>query len=83
MFVMIVLHKLRGTNVYYIVYRGIVCCNATIHVLFNNWFDPVDNARDLMVPSRSRLNLRNFLNVIVRMGPARSGEIFGQKDENC
>ena len=67
MFVTIVLHKLRGTNVYYIVYRGIVCCNATIYVLFNNWFDPVDNARDLMVPSRSRLNLRNFLNVIVEL----------------
>ena len=67
MFVTIVLHKLRGTNVYYIVYRGIVCCNATIYVFFNNWFDPVDNARDLMVPSRSRLNLRNFLNVIVEL----------------
>ena len=79
MFVTIVLHKLRGTNVYYIVYRGIVCCNATIYVLFNNWFDSVDNARDLMVPSRSRLNLRNFLNVIVRMGPARSGEISGEE----
>ena len=79
MFVRIVLHKLRGTNVYYIIYRGIVCCNATIYVLFNNWFDPMDDARDLMVPSRSRLNLRNFSNVMVRMGPARSGEISGEE----
>ena len=84
MSVTIVLHKLRGTNVYYIVYCGILCCNATIYVLFNNWFHSVDYDRDVTVPSRSRLNLRNFLNVIVELALQRAaGKFLEKKDENC
>ncbi len=54
----------------YIINRGIVFSNASIYVLLNNWDVLVDD--DLAVPSRSRFNLRNFLYVIVRMGPARA-----------
>ena len=65
-----------------IINSGIVFSNATIYVLFNNWVILVDN--DLAVPSRSRFNLRNFLNVIVRLGPAApAGKFLEKKDENC
>ena len=65
-----------------IINSGIVFSNATIYVLFNNWVILVDD--DLAVPSRSRLNLRNFLNVIVELALQRAaGKFLEREDENC
>ena len=57
---MTVLLRLQYINVYYIIYCGIVRCNATLYVLFNNWFDLVANARDLAVPSRLPFQPQKF-----------------------
>ena len=66
-----------------IVNSGIVFSNATLYVLFNNWVILVDD--DLAVPSRSRLNPRNFLNVIVGAGPRGLGLLLAAVscEKNC